>query len=60
MAAGEVRYPFESVPAPGEMLEVAAGVKWQRMPLPFSLNHINLWAIEDDAGWTLVDTGMKT
>ena len=35
-------------------------VKWQRMPLPISLNHINLWAIEDGAGWTLVDTGMKT
>jgi glyoxylase-like metal-dependent hydrolase (beta-lactamase superfamily II) len=60
MVAGELRYPFANVPAPGEMLEVAPGVKWQRMPLPFSLNHINLWAIEDDAGWTLVDTGMKT
>jgi len=57
---GELTYPFAAVPAPGEMLDVAPGVKWQRMPLPFSLNHINLWALEDGDGWTLVDTGMKT
>jgi glyoxylase-like metal-dependent hydrolase (beta-lactamase superfamily II) len=30
------------------------------MPLPMSLNHINLWALEEDDGWTLVDTGMQT
>ena len=58
--AGELTYPFAAVPAPGEMLDVAPGVKWQRMPLPFALNHINLWALEDGDGWTLVDTGMKT
>lgn len=58
--AGELTYPFAAPPAPGEMLDVASGVKWQRMPLPFALNHINLWALEDGDGWTLVDTGMKT
>lgn len=42
------------------MLEVANGVYWIRMPLPMSLNHINLWALEDGDGWTLVDTGMNT
>jgi hypothetical protein len=24
------------------------------------LNHINVWALADGAGWTLVDTGMQT
>jgi glyoxylase-like metal-dependent hydrolase (beta-lactamase superfamily II) len=28
------------------------------MPLPFALNHINIWLLEDDAGWTIVDTGV--
>jgi glyoxylase-like metal-dependent hydrolase (beta-lactamase superfamily II) len=28
------------------------------MPLPFDLNHINLWLIEEDDGWTVVDTGL--
>jgi glyoxylase-like metal-dependent hydrolase (beta-lactamase superfamily II) len=27
------------------------------MPLPFALDHINLWLLEEPAGWTLVDCG---
>src|SRR5579859_2871099 len=55
-----LRYPLQSRPAPGQTIEVAAGVHWLRMPLPMALNHINLWALEDDDGWTVVDTGMRT
>ena len=36
---------------------MAPGVMWIRMPLPFALDHINLWLLEDGDGWTLVDTG---
>lgn len=53
-------YPFETVPAMGTTVEVAPGVLWMRMPLPFALAHINVWAIEDGPGWTIVDTGMRT
>lgn len=53
-------YPFESSPGLGEMLEVAPGVAWMRMPLPMVLNHINIWALEDEDGWAVVDTGMRT
>jgi glyoxylase-like metal-dependent hydrolase (beta-lactamase superfamily II) len=59
-AVGELEYPFKTVPETGRTIEVAPGVHWLRMPLPMSLNHINLWAIEDGDGWTLVDTGMQT
>ncbi len=60
--AGKARldYPFAGPPERGRTLEVAPGVHWIRMPLPFSLNHINLWALDDGAGWALVDTGMRT
>ncbi len=54
-------YPYAAPPAStGEMLEVAPGVHWIRMPLPFALDHINLWAIEDTDGWAVVDTGIRT
>jgi glyoxylase-like metal-dependent hydrolase (beta-lactamase superfamily II) len=54
-------YPFESTPQPGHALGVARGVLWLRMRLPMpALNHINVWALEDGEGWTLVDTGMQT
>lgn len=51
-------YPFAAPPEPGSVLEVAPGVKWVRMPLPFSLKWINLWLLEDGEGWTVVDTGI--
>jgi len=55
-----IEYPFDGIPEPGTLREVAPGVHWLRMPLPFRLNHINLWLLEDGDGWTLVDTGMAT
>lgn len=54
-----LHYPFD-VPASGMTLEVAPGVRWIRMPMPFKLDHINVWAIEDEGGWTVVDTGVCT
>ncbi len=53
-------YLFEGEPAPGELREVAPGVHWLRMPLPFKLDHINLWLLEDGDGWVAVDTGIAT
>jgi glyoxylase-like metal-dependent hydrolase (beta-lactamase superfamily II) len=55
-----LRYPFNNPPATGASVEIAPGILWMRMPLPFSLNHINVWAIADGAGWTLVDTGIRS
>jgi glyoxylase-like metal-dependent hydrolase (beta-lactamase superfamily II) len=49
----------QTLPASGQTLPVAPGVKWIRMALPFALNHINLWLLRDEidgrAGWTVVD-----
>ena len=45
------------IPLFGAPLPVADGVYWLRMPLPFALDHINLWLLDDGEGWTLVDTG---
>lgn len=50
-------YPVDDVPAPGQALEVADGVYWLRKPLPFALDHINLWLLRDGHGWTIVDCG---
>ena len=56
-------YPFgETLPPLGTTLEVAPGVRWLRMLLPFQLDHINLWMLRDRIdgvdGWTLVDCGI--
>ena len=53
-------YPLEGAPAPGQAVQVAPGVLWLRTPMPMALNHINVWALADGEGWTIIDTGMHT
>ena len=55
-----IEYEFEDAPEEGRTMPVADGMHWLRMPLPFSLGHINLWLLEDDDGWAVVDTGIHT
>ncbi len=54
---GLLEFPLAAPPAPGEKVFVAPGIWWLRMPLPFALDHINLWLLEDGEGWTLIDSG---
>jgi glyoxylase-like metal-dependent hydrolase (beta-lactamase superfamily II) len=39
---------------------VAPGVVWLRMPLFAALPWINVWAIEERDGWSILDTGLKS
>lgn len=59
----QLQYPWgDTQPEPGQTRQVAEGVKWIRMPLPFVLDHINLWLLRDEIdgrqGWTIVDCGI--
>ena len=56
----KLRYPFEEPPAHGEAIEVADGILWLRLPLPMALDHVNVYALREDGGWCLVDTGFDT
>jgi len=57
-ALPRLSYPVDAPPAPGATVEIAPGVLWLRMPLPFALDHINLWLLPEAAGSaTLVDCG---
>ena len=58
-------YPLgDTLPAPGTTIELAPGVRWLRMALPFALDHINLWLLRDVQdgleGWTIVDCGITS
>lgn len=52
-----LHFPVATAPEPGEAVPIAPGVLWLRMPLPFALNHINLWLLDDGPTWTAVDSG---
>ncbi len=51
-------FPFPEPPRPGEWREVAPGLLWARLALPFRLDHVNVYAVEDGDGWVLVDAGI--
>ncbi len=57
--AGSVRYhPAEiALAAP---VEIAEGILLVRLPLPFALNHINVYLLDEGDSWTLVDCGLDT
>ncbi|MBT4938839.1 MAG: MBL fold metallo-hydrolase, partial [Rhodospirillaceae bacterium] len=54
-----VEFLTDHIPEPGEVFEIVPGIQWIRMPLPFQLNHINLWLIEEEDGWALIDCGIN-
>src|SRR4051794_4718437 len=65
----QLHYPFgDTLPALGEVIDIQPGIRWLRMELPFALNHINLWLLEDEIqtaagtirGWTIVDCGIDS
>ena len=52
-----LHFPVATSPGAGQTFRIAPGVEWLRMPLPFALDHINVWLLEDGSGWTIVDSG---
>ncbi len=58
--ASGIRYPFAEPPGEGDAIEIADGVFWMRLPLPMALDHVNVYALDDGDGWTVIDTGFAS
>ncbi len=54
-----IKYLSLPIPDLNELVEVASGIYWLRCPMPFTLDHINLWLIEEADSWVVIDTGMN-
>ena len=53
-----IKYEYDFRPQNGEVADILHGLKWLRLPLPFTLSHINVWLLQDGDGWAIVDTGI--
>jgi glyoxylase-like metal-dependent hydrolase (beta-lactamase superfamily II) len=60
MDAAAITYPYPEPPAGDGAVEIAEGVLWLRLPLPFMPSTLNVYALDDGDAWTLVDTGLDT
>lgn len=60
----QLTYPWSDVPAPGTVITLRPGMHWLRMGLPFALDHINLWLLDDEidgvSGFTAIDCGITS
>ncbi|MBI2354003.1 MAG: MBL fold metallo-hydrolase [Deltaproteobacteria bacterium] len=55
-----LKFPFQDSPRPGELIEITPDVRWLRLPMPFGLDHVNLYLVRVEAGWVIVDTGLDS
>jgi glyoxylase-like metal-dependent hydrolase (beta-lactamase superfamily II) len=55
-----LRFSLERTPELGELLTVVPGIRWARLPLPFRLNHVNVWILQEPDGFSIVDCGVDT
>lgn len=52
--------PHPAAPAVQSPLhQIAPRLYALRLPLPFALNHVNCYLLEDAGGWTIVDAGLN-
>lgn len=56
--ADGLSYPFDAPPEVGTVREIAPGLLWLRLALPYRLNHVNIYLLWDTTGWAVVDTGL--
>lgn len=53
-------YPFaDGVPHGAQTITIAPGILWARVPLPWSLDHINIYLFDEGDSWSVVDTGAR-
>lgn len=60
MPGNTIQYEFDIHPEIGEAVDILPGLKWLRLPLPYLLGHINVWLLQDEDGYAIVDTGLFT
>lgn len=53
-------FPYSPPQTGTELVDITPEIKWLRMPVPFALDHVNVYLIRDLNGWVIVDTGMDT
>lgn len=54
-----LEFPLTPPASDGSVVKVAEGVLWLRMPMPMALDHINVYLLEDNDGWFILDTGLN-
>ena len=55
-----LEFPYSQKPHDDNPVQIDEGILWFRLPLPMALDHVNVFAFEEENGWTIIDTGFYT
>jgi glyoxylase-like metal-dependent hydrolase (beta-lactamase superfamily II) len=53
-------FPFSAPPAAADVTDISADIKWLRLPMPYALDHVNVYLLRVENGWLLIDTGLDS
>src|SRR5262245_2507766 len=59
-SAEALNFPWPDPPANGQIIEIADGLLWLRLALPYLLNHVNIYLLAHEGGWASIDAGLGT
>jgi len=51
-------YPYHPPQTGAGLVDITPEIKWFRMPMPYALDHVNIYLLRVDGGWLIVDTGL--
>ena len=54
----DIQYMLDQTPETGKPLRVEEDLYLLRLPLPFALDHVNVWLLEGETSWTIIDSGL--
>ena len=54
----KLTFPIAVAPQFGSVTDIAPGIRWLRLPLPYRLDHVNIYLLENEGGWTALDSGL--
>lgn len=56
----QLTFPFPETPTLGSACPVLPGIWWVALPIQSALETVNVWLLEDDGAWTIVDCGTSS
>lgn len=55
-----LKFPYHPPQSKAELVDVTPEIKWLRMPMPYALDHVNVYLLRVERGWVIIDSGLDS
>lgn len=53
-------FPYQPPQTRAELVEITPELTWLRMPIPYALDHVNIYLLRVEKGWLIIDSGLDS